>query len=86
MKKYPSLELLVEDLKKGIIPSHVISPGAAAFVLGITRQAVHQRLKSGSIPAWTADGVILVDADSVVSISKKKQGIARTQGVLNVTT
>lgn len=84
MKKYRTLALLVEDLKKGVIPSSVISPGAAASILGVTRQAIHNRIKTGSFPSWTAEGVILIDADAVNDASRKKRGIPEGQGELNV--
>lgn len=84
MKKYATLDLLVEDLKSGVIPSGVVSPGGAASALGITRQAVHQRLHSGSLQGWAAEGVILIDVDSLTEAVKKKRGIPESQGELNV--
>jgi hypothetical protein len=84
MKKYASLDLLVEDIKNDVIPSDVVSPGGAAAILGVTRQAIHQRLKCGSLRAWAAEGVILIDVESLAEASKKKLGIPEGQGELNV--
>lgn len=84
MKKYRRLSGLVAAMKRDEIPEDVVSPGSAAACLGISRQALHQRLKCGSIEAWAAEGVILVSMKSVKQAKKKKQGIPDEQGELDV--
>ena len=63
---YRTIGELVEDIARGNVPADVVSPGHAATLLGVTRQAVHQRLKLGSVlEGWSAEGVVLVDMRSV---------------------
>lgn len=84
MKKYRRLSALVEAIQKGEIPNDVVSPGAAARSLGITRQGVHNRLKCGTLEAWSAEGVILISEKSIKQAVKKKRGISDKQGELDV--
>lgn len=84
MKKYKSLELLVQDIKDNKIPANVVSPGAAANMLGISRQAVQERIyKSQTLEAWAAEGVILVSVESIKDAYRKKNNIPEGQGVLH---
>lgn len=87
-KRYRTIGAMAAALRDGEIPASVLSPGGAADALGVTRQAIHDRIKRGTLRAWlTDDGYILVDAREVRSEAKKKQGIAETQGeLLNVST
>lgn len=83
MKKYKTLELLVEDIKANKIPANVVSPGAAASMLNVSRQAIQDRLyKSQTLEAWSAEGVILISVDSIKEAYKKKNNIPESQGVL----
>jgi len=87
MKKYKTLALLVADLKKGVIPADVVSPGAAANLLGVTRQAINDRLHvSKSLEAWSAEGVVLISVQSLKDAQRKKRNIPESQGELNVST
>jgi hypothetical protein len=86
MEKFGTLKELVEAMKREEIPSDVVSPGAAADVLGITRSSVHSRLLRGSLRAWSAEGVILIDTKSLLAAVKEKRGVPEGQGELNVTT
>ena len=61
VKKFKTKEKLVQAILAGEIPRKVLSPGGAAAALGVTRQAIHQRIKRGTLNAWTAEGIILVD-------------------------
>lgn len=85
MKRYRTVAQLAEAMKRDEIPANVVSPGAVAAALGITRQSVHDRLKHNSLDAWCAEGVILIDARSLKAAVKKKRGIPGSQGKLNVT-
>jgi hypothetical protein len=38
----------------------VYSPGHVARLLGISRQAVHQRLHRGQLDAWRSEDVVLI--------------------------
>lgn len=87
MKNYSRIALMVADMKKGVIPEDVVSPGAAAQMLGVGRSAISNRLHGGdSLEAWQAEGVILISARSVKAAQKKKQNIPDSQGELNVST
>lgn len=84
MKKYKTLQLLIADIKSNKIPANVVSPGAAASMLGISRQAVQDRLYlSESLEAWSADGVVLISVDSIKDAFNKKNNIPESQGVLH---
>lgn len=85
-KRYRKLSQLMDAIARGDVPSKVISPGGAANVLGVTRQAVHDRLKRGSLRSWHAEGYILIDSRQVDAESRVKRGISQTQGELNVST
>lgn len=81
MKKYKNLDALVEALKSGEIPDSV-SPGGAVQLMGVTRSAISQRCSSGSLEAWTAEGIILISKRSIKAAMKKKRGIPDSQGEL----
>lgn len=82
MHKFKRVSDMVEAMKRDEIPSNVVSPGAAAAALGITRQSLHALLKRGSLPAWWAEGMILVDADAVQARCRDKAGVSPGQGAL----
>lgn len=64
--KFDSLAEMVEAMKREEIPSDVVSPGRAAAMLGVTRQAVNDRLyHSNTLDAWTAEGYLLISEDSI---------------------
>lgn len=86
MKRYRTLAAMVRAVQDGDIPANVVSPGAAARALGVTRQAVHSRLNNGTLRAWCAEGVILIDARELRAAVLQKRGIPATQGELNVST
>lgn len=78
---------MVADMKSGVIPADVISPGAAAAILGVTRAAISNRLHGGdSLEAWKSEGVILISTRSVKAVQRKKLNIPESQGELNVST
>jgi hypothetical protein len=82
MKKYKTLDDLVAAIKRDEVPAHVVSPGAACAVLGITRQTLHDLLKRDRLPSWGAQRVILIDADAVQARRQKQLGIPEGQGDL----
>jgi hypothetical protein len=74
VKTYKTLCELVEAMKSDEIPSDVVSPGGAAGMLGVTRQAINDRLHNGnSLEAWSAEGVILISSRSIKLARKKKR-------------
>lgn len=74
MKIYKTLSEMVEAMKSDDIPSDVVSPGGAAAMLGVTRQAINDRLHNGnSLEAWSAEGVILISVKSIKLARKKKR-------------
>ena len=74
MKSYKTVAMLVEAMKSDEIPAKVVSPGAAAQMLGVTRQAINDRLhNSNSLEAWGAEGVILISVRSIRLARRKKQ-------------
>lgn len=80
MKRFKNLDEMVEAIKRGDLPRHIVSPGDACAVLDISRQAMHELCKRGTIPAWYAERVILIDADAVQAYSLKKRGVPESQG------
>ena len=72
---------MVEAMKSDEIPADVVSPGAAAAMLGVTRQAINDRLHNGnSLEAWSAEGTILISVKSIKLALKKKQRASDKQG------
>jgi hypothetical protein len=82
MKRYRTLAAMLEAFKCGEIPRNVISPGAAAAVLGVTRQTVHDLCKRGVLPAWYAERVTLIDRRAVQARLLKARGVPDSQGDL----
>lgn len=63
------------------LPTDWLSPGAAAAELGITRQAVHDRIRRGTLDAIKLDdGVIYVDVRDVRAAKREKAAIERARG------
>lgn len=82
-KRYRTIGQMAAALARGEIPPHVVSPGSAAAALDISRQAVHDRIRRGTLRAWVAeDGYILVDARAVKAKAREKLGIPDSQGEL----
>lgn len=74
MKTFPSVQRLAEAIASGEIPTQLVSPGGAAVVLGITRQAVHQRVRRGTLRAYgTGDGVVLIDVRDLKLAKREKR-------------
>ena len=84
MKHFKTLDDMVQAIKRDELPKHVISPGAAAAALGITRQSVHDLCKRGTLPCWYAERVILIDGNAVKRRARDSRGISETQGELHV--
>lgn len=85
MKVYKTLDDMVEAIKRDELPEHIISPGAAAAALGVTRQTVHDFCKRGTLPCWRAERVILIDGDAVQARCLKARGVPEGQGDLYAT-
>ena len=87
VKRYKTVAQMGAALAAGEIPESILSPGGAAAALGVTRQAVYDRIKRGTLRAWWAEGgYVLIDARDVRSAVRRKRGIAESQGELNVST
>lgn len=84
MKKFKTLKAMVSAIEAGEIPKDVISPGAAAAALGITRSSMHGLLKRGSVRSWWAEGYILVSTHDVKERQRQKLGIAEGQRELDI--
>jgi biotin operon repressor len=85
VKNYKNIALLVADIKSGKIPAEVVSPGQAAAVLGVGRQAIWNRIHvTKTLEAWGADGVVLISEASLRLARKKQQNIPEQQGELHV--
>lgn len=82
IKEFKSIREMVEAIKRGEVPSDVVSPGAAAAALGVTRHAIYQRIKWKSLDAYMADGTILIDAKMLRKAVKEKRNIPESQGEL----
>lgn len=65
MKIYANLGELIEAIKRDELPARLVSAGGAASTLGVTRNAVYDMCRRGSLPCWRAERVILIDADAV---------------------
>ena len=74
METYKTLTELVAAIQSDEIPADVVSPGAAAQMLGVTRQAINDRIhRSNSLEAWGAEGVVLISVRSIESAMQKKK-------------
>lgn len=62
--RYNTVGELALAIQSGEVPVNVISPGLAAEALGVTRQAVWDRIKRGKLRAWAAEGTTLIDVSS----------------------
>jgi len=82
MKRFKRLDDLVEAIKRNELPKHIVSPGDACAVIGISRQSMHDLCKRGTIPSWYAERVILIDGDAVQAYALKKRGVPAGQGDL----
>ena len=82
MQRFKNLNEMFQAFDRKEIPQNVVSPGYACAILGISRQAMHQLCKRGTIPAWCAERYIFIDLDAVQAYSLKKRGIPDTQGEL----
>lgn len=81
MKTYKTVSELVEAMQSGEIPVDVVSPGGAAQMLGVTRQAINDRLhNSNSLEAWGAEGYILISVESIKLALDKKKRTSGNQG------
>ena len=76
--RFPSIEVFARIQLKDPVrwARFALSPGGAASILGITRQAIYAREKDGKLEVVrTADGFILVDAEAVIrEVDKRKTG------------
>jgi hypothetical protein len=79
MEVYKRISDLAAAIACGDVPTNVVSPGDAAAALNISRQALHGMLKRGTLRAWKADYVIVVDAKDVQRVALKKRGAAPSQ-------
>jgi len=82
MKRFKTIKGMVEAMKRDEIPTDVVSPGAAAAALGISRQSVHELCHRGSLPSWYAERVILIDMKAVRARARNARGVPENQGEL----
>ncbi len=75
MKTFKTVGDLADAIASDEIPSDVVSPGHAAALLGVTRQAINDRIhKSKSLEAWGAEGTVLISMRSIEAAMQKKEG------------
>ncbi len=76
MKTFKTVAELAAAIASGDIPVKVVSPGYAAALLGVTRQAINDRMhRSKSLEAWGAEGTVLISMRSIEkALQKKKAG------------
>lgn len=74
MKTYKTVGELAEAMISGEIPADVVSPGYAAQLLGVSRQAINDRIhKSKSLEAWGAEGTVLISTSSINAVLEKRK-------------
>lgn len=74
METYKTIAELVAAIQSDKIPADVVSPGGAAQMLGVTRQAINDRIhRSNSLEAWGAEGIVLISVRSIELAAQKKQ-------------
>jgi hypothetical protein len=84
MKKFKTIEKLLEAVEAGEIPHGCVSPGGAAAMLGITRQSVNYRVHhSCTLEAWGAEGYVLISERSILAVKKKQQRNSGGEGELS---
>lgn len=76
MTRYDSVSELAQAIRAGEVPTKVVSPGLAAEILGVSRQAVWQRIQRGTLRCWGAEGVLLIDVTQLpmVKLDSVKDG------------
>lgn len=79
MKVYKTLDEMVEAIKRNELPQHIVSPGAAAAALDVTRQTIHDFCRRGTLPCWRAERVILIDGGAVQARCLKSRGVPEGQ-------
>ena len=74
MKVYKTVAELANAIASAEVPSDVVSPGHAAALLGVTRQAINDRIhRSKSLEAWGAEGTVLISMRSIKTALQKKE-------------
>jgi hypothetical protein len=74
MKKYKSIDALISAAMAGDIPTALTSPGGAAQMLGISRQAVNYRVHhSCSLEAYGAQGYVFITERSIKAALKFRE-------------
>ena len=74
MKVYKTVAKLADAIASGEVPSEVVSPGYAAALLGVTRQAINDRIhRSRSLEAWGAEGTVLISMRSIQKALQKRE-------------
>jgi hypothetical protein len=80
--RFPSIEVFARIQLKDPVrwARFSLSPGGAASILGMTRQAIYDRERRGTLEVVrTADGHILVDAESIIRELDKRKRAAQTR-------
>lgn len=77
MTRFETLADLERAMERGEVPADVVSPSYCAAELNCTRQAIHERIKSGSLTAWGAERVVLISSDSLRKALDKQKLLKR---------
>lgn len=85
LHQYRSLKGLIEAVRSGEVPVDVLSPAEVAKILGVTRQAVHQRCYvNKTLESWVWKGVIFISKRSVQEALRKKRKVPEGQHELQL--
>ncbi len=81
---YKNVFAFLKAVRKGEVPLSCVTPKIAAKMLGVTPQAIHNRIHiSKSLEAWgTEDGYIFISSESVAKAVAKQGEIKARQSEL----
>lgn len=81
MKKFKSVRALMEAVASREVPVDIALPCVAAKWLGVSRQAVWDRMTRGTLRGWAAPGVSYVDMADVRAIRREFRGLQRVRAM-----
>lgn len=87
LTKYKTVKALLKANESGEIPAECVSPGGAARALGVSRQAISERMyRGGSLDVWMVEdgSIILISEKSIRAAQKKRNNVPDSQGELRL--
>lgn len=84
MKMYKSMFAFLGAVRRGEVPLACVTPKVAAKMLGVSHQAIHNRIHiTESLEAWgTEDGYVFISSSSVAKAIEKQKEVKIKQGEL----